>query len=51
MAESFIRGNDRLAKALEDPERRARVDAIVGEMDQVDRAYKMGLPRWRDRHR
>lgn len=43
MAESFIRGNDRLAKALEDPERRARVDAIVGEMDQVDRAHKMGL--------
>lgn len=43
MAESFIRGNDRLAKALEDPERRARVEAIVAEMDQVDRAYKMGL--------
>lgn len=33
MAESFIRGNDRLAKALEDPERRARVDAIVAEMN------------------
>lgn len=43
MAEKFIRGNDRLAKALSDPHRRARVNTIVDEMDQADRAYKMGL--------
>lgn len=43
MTEKFIRGNDRLAKMLADPTTRAEVDAIVDEMDQVDRAYKMGL--------
>ncbi|MEX3646594.1 MULTISPECIES: hypothetical protein [Mycolicibacterium] len=44
MAQNYIRGNDRLAKLLASPERRARVDAIVDEMDQLDRADKMGLP-------
>lgn len=43
MTEKFIRGNDRLAKMLADPTTRAEVDAIVEEMDQVDRAYKKGL--------
>lgn len=43
MTEKFTRGNGRLAKALSDPDRRARVDAIRGEMRQADRAHKMGL--------
>ncbi|MFV8160843.1 helix-turn-helix domain-containing protein [Mycobacterium sp. 134] len=43
MTDKFIRGNDRLTKMLADPEVRADVDTIVGEMDQIDRAYKMGL--------
>ncbi|MCH9668021.1 MAG: XRE family transcriptional regulator [Actinomycetia bacterium] len=38
-----MRGNARLAKMLADPETRAEVDAIVDEMGQIDRAYKMGL--------
>lgn len=36
MSELWVRGNDRLAKALADPEVRARVDAIVEEMDAAD---------------
>lgn len=44
MAANYIRGNDGLAKALANPERRARIDAIGDEMDQLDRADKMGLP-------
>lgn len=44
MANKFVRGNDRLAKTMsKDPARRARVEAIREEMDQDDRAYKMGL--------
>lgn len=43
MSGKFVRGNDRLAKMLADPETGAEVDAIVEEMDQIDRAYKMGL--------
>ena len=43
MSEDFVRGNDRLAKALADPERRARVDVIRAQMRQADRAHKMGL--------
>jgi len=43
MSEKFVRGNDRLAKALADPERRARVDVIRTQMRQADRAHKMGL--------
>lgn len=39
----FVRGNERLAQALADPDRRARVDAIREEMRQADRAHKMGL--------
>lgn len=39
----FVRGNERLAKALSDPARRTRVDAIRSEMRQADRAHKMGL--------
>lgn len=41
--DKFIRGNDRLAKMLADPQTRAAVDEIVDEMEQDDRAYKMGL--------
>ena len=40
----FIRGNERLAKMLADTETRANVDAIVEEMEQNDRAYKMVDP-------
>ncbi len=43
MSDKFIRGNARLAKMLADHETRAEVGAIVDEMQQVDRAYKMGL--------
>ncbi len=43
MSKKFMRGNARLAKMLADPETRAEVDAIVDEMGQIDRAYKMGL--------
>ncbi|WP_099020937.1 helix-turn-helix domain-containing protein [Mycolicibacterium palauense] len=43
MSEDFVRGSDRLAKALADPERRARVDVIRAQMRQADRAHKMGL--------
>jgi len=43
MSETFTRGNERLAKALSDPQRRERVDAIRAQMRQADRAYKMGL--------
>ena len=40
--EGFVRGNDRLAKALADPERRARVDVIRAQMRQSDRAHDDG---------
>ena len=43
MSEKFVRGNERLTKMLADPKTGAEVDAIVEEMDQIDRAYKMGL--------
>lgn len=43
MSEKFINGNARLAKMLADEETRAEVDAIVDEMHQIDRSYKMGL--------
>lgn len=36
--EEFVRGNDRLAEALADPERRARVDVIRAQMRRADRA-------------
>ena len=41
--EKFIRGSDRLAKMLIDPQIRAEVDAVVDEMEQDDRAYRIGL--------
>lgn len=38
---AFIRGNDRIAKALgADPERRERVAAIRAEMEQTDRVWR-----------
>lgn len=43
MAEKFIRGNDRLAGLLKDPQTRTRVTAIRAQMDQADRGYAMGL--------
>jgi len=43
MSAKFIRGDARLAEMLADTETRAEVDAIVDEMQQIDRAYKMGL--------
>jgi len=42
MSAKFIRGDARLAEMLADTETRAEVDAIVDEMRQIDRAYKMG---------
>lgn len=44
MPQNFMRGNDRLAAVLANPELRADVNALVVEMDQIDRAYKLGLP-------
>jgi len=41
--ERFIRGNDWLTRAVADPDTRARVDAIEGEMEQVERTYRMNL--------
>jgi len=38
----FVRGNARLDAMLGDHETRAEVDAIVEEIQQIDRAYKMG---------
>ena len=38
----FLRGDARLAEMLADPETCAEVGAIVEEMQQIDRAYKMG---------
>ena len=43
MSAKFIRGDARLDAMLADTETRAEVDAIVDEMRQIDRAYKMGL--------
>jgi len=39
----FVRGNERLAQALADPELRREVDEVRDEMDQADRAYRMNL--------
>ena len=36
----FVSGNERLARILSDPDRRAQVDAITAEMDQIDRRYR-----------
>lgn len=43
MTERFVRGNDRLAGLLSDPDTSERVTAIRVEMDQADRAHAMGL--------
>ena len=32
----FVSGNERLARILADPDRRARVDAITAEIDLID---------------
>lgn len=40
MGEYFIRGNDRLEQLLADPARKARVDTLIEEMAQIDRAFK-----------
>lgn len=42
-SEGFVRGNDRVARFLQDPDARARVDAIRADMDAEDRAYRMNL--------
>lgn len=39
-AAQFVSGNERLARILSDPERCAKVDAIVDEMGLVDRRYR-----------
>ncbi|WP_137811197.1 hypothetical protein [Gordonia sp. GAMMA] len=39
-AVEFVSGNERLARILSDPDRRAQVDAITAEMDQIDRRYR-----------
>ncbi|WP_148281443.1 hypothetical protein [Tsukamurella sp. 1534] len=39
-AVEFISGNERLARILSDPDRRAQVDAITAEMDQIDGRYR-----------
>ncbi|MBS4101304.1 MULTISPECIES: hypothetical protein [Tsukamurella] len=36
----FISGDERLARILADPQRRARVDAITAEMDLIDQRYR-----------
>ena len=36
----FVSGNERLARILADPDRRARVDAITAEMDLIDQRYR-----------
>lgn len=36
----FVPGDERLARILADPERRARVDAITAEMDLIDQRYR-----------
>ncbi len=41
--ERFVRGNEWLARAVSDPDTRTRVDAIEGEMEQVERTYRMNL--------
>ncbi len=41
--ERFVRGNERLERALQDPDTRARVDAIREEMDQADCEYQVNL--------
>ena len=42
MSTKFLRGNARLDAMLADTQTRAEVNAIVEEMQQADRAYKMG---------
>ncbi len=41
--ERFVRGNERLNRALQDPDTRERVAAIRDEMDQADREYQVNL--------
>ena len=36
----FISGDERLARILADPQRRARVGAITAEMDLIDQRYR-----------
>ncbi|HEY5852757.1 MAG TPA: XRE family transcriptional regulator [Aldersonia sp.] len=40
---TFVRGNERLAKKLADPDTAQRVKAIRAEISQADRAHAMGL--------
>jgi DNA-binding XRE family transcriptional regulator len=42
-AEHFVRGNDRLNRALQDPGTQTRVAAIREDMDQADREYQVNL--------
>ncbi len=41
--ESFVRGNDRLSRAMQDPGTRQRVAMIREEMDQADHEYQVNL--------
>lgn len=41
--ERFVRGNERLGRALQDPGTRERVAAIRDEMEQADREYQVNL--------
>ncbi len=41
--ERFVRGNEWLTRAVADPDTRARVEAIEGEMAEVERTYRMNL--------
>ncbi|MGW0455813.1 hypothetical protein [Gordonia sputi] len=36
----FVSGDERLARILADPDRRARVGAITAEMDLIDQRYR-----------
>ena len=42
VSEKFVRGNDRLAKALSERDLRARVTAIREEMERADRCERSG---------
>ncbi|KXO96198.1 hypothetical protein [Tsukamurella pseudospumae] len=39
-AVQFVSGNERLTRILPDPGRRQQADAIIAEMDQMDRRYR-----------
>ena len=41
--ERFVRGNEWLTRAMSDPDTRERVETIEGEMEQVERTYRMNL--------